>query len=120
MHTRLAGFAVFSLFVLMIAPIYAEVTTVSMGKSFYTVDEKISFFGTENEGSKIVTVIVKDPNGKSKLLGGFSDPEGEYEIIAQSVKNIFSINGIYNVTAFVDIIGLTERKYLKFLTLCYN
>ena len=114
MHTRLAGFAVFSLFVLMIAPIYAEVTTVSMGKSFYTVDEKISFFGTENEGSKIVTVIVKDPNGKSKLLGGFSDPEGEYEIIAQSVKNIFSINGIYNVTAFVDIIGEGISMLLEF------
>src|SRR3970040_1811446 len=101
MHTKLGAFLVFSLFVLMMIPAYAEVTTVSMKKSFYTIDEPISFFGTENEGGSIITVVVRNPNGEAKLLGGFSDPQGEYETIPKNVKTIFSIKGIYNVTAFV-------------------
>ena len=85
----------------MIVPAYAEVTEVSLVKSFYTIDEKISFSGNENEGSVLVNVVVRDPNDKSQLLGGFSDPEGGFETIPQSVKNIFSVIGTYNATAFV-------------------
>ncbi len=108
---KLGLFAIFSLFVLMIVPIYAEVTTITLEKIFYIVDEEISFSGTENEGDKMVTVIVKDPNGNPEVLSDFSDSEGKYETIPQSVKNIFSINGIYNVTAFVDKIeeGITMQ-----------
>jgi hypothetical protein len=92
---------VFSL-IILITPAYANVTTVSMEKSFYTVDEKISFIGTESEGGSIVTVIVRAPDGHAELLGGFSDPQGEYETTPRNVKTIFSIQGIYNVTAFTD------------------
>ena len=108
---KLGLFAIFSLFVLMIVPIYAEVTTITLEKIFYIIDEEISFSGTENEGDKMVTVIVKDPNGNPEVLSDFSDSEGKYETIPQSVKNIFSINGIYNVTAFVDKIeeGITMQ-----------
>ncbi|WP_225866831.1 putative Ig domain-containing protein, partial [Nitrosopumilus zosterae] len=101
MLIKLTGFLVLSLFVLMVIPSYAEVTEVSMGKSFYTIDEKISFLGNESEGSVLVNVVVKDPNGKAKLLGGFSDPDGGFETIPQTVKNIFSTVGTYNATAFV-------------------
>ena len=101
MRTKLGVSLVFSLIILMIVPVYANVTTVSMKKSFYTIDEKISFFGTENEGGSIVTVIVRGPDGHAELLGGFSDPQGEYETTPRNVKTIFSIKGIYNVTAFV-------------------
>ena len=101
MRTKLGVSLVFSLIILMIVPVYANVTTVSMKKSFYTIDEKISFFGTENEGGGIVTVIVRGPDGHAELLGGFSDPQGEYETTPRNVKTIFSIKGIYNVTAFV-------------------
>ena len=111
MQKKVGLFAIFPLFVLMIVPIYADVTTLTLEKNFYTVNEKISFSGTENEGSKIVTVIVKGPNGSPEVLSDFSDSEGKYETIPQSVKNIFSINGIYNVTAFVDKIeeGITMQ-----------
>ena len=99
---RLGIFLVFLLASIIIAPAYAEVTTVSMKKSFYTIDETISFFGTESDGGSIVTVVVRNPDGQAKLLGGFSDPQGEYETIPKNVKTIFSVSGIYNVTAFVD------------------
>ena len=111
MRTKVGLFAIFPLFVLMIVPIYAEVTTITLEKNFYIVDEEISFSGTENERGKIVTVIVKDPDGNPEVLSDFSDSEGKYKTIPQSVKNIFSINGIYNVTAFVDKIeeGITMQ-----------
>ena len=100
-HTKLVVFVVFSLLILIMVPVYAEVTTISMKKSFYTIDEKISFFGTA-KGDHIVNVMIRDPDGHGKLgNGGSADPQGEYETIPQNVKNIFSINGIYNVTAFV-------------------
>jgi len=99
-RTKVGVFAIFSLFVLMMSPAYANVTSIELGKSLYTIDEKISFFGTESEGSVLVNVIIRDSFGKSKLLGGFSDPEGGFVIIPQSIESIFSLVGIYNATAF--------------------
>ncbi|MFB5648700.1 MAG: hypothetical protein ACE5RM_04365, partial [Candidatus Nitrosomaritimum aestuariumsis] len=98
----------------MVSSSYAEVTEVSLGKSFYTIDEKISFLGNESEGSVLVNVVVKDPNGKAKLFGGFSDPDGGFETIPQSVKNIFSIVGTYDATAFVDKIENGTSITLEF------
>ncbi|MDF2424752.1 MAG: Ig domain-containing protein [Nitrosopumilus sp.] len=114
MQRKLGLFSIFSLVILMVVPANAEVTEVSLGKNFYTVDEKISFFGSENEGSVLVNVAVKDPTGKSKLLGGFSDPVGEFETIPQSVKNIFSAIGTYNATAFVNKIENGTSILLEF------
>ena len=115
-YTKLGIFVVFSVFVLiMLVPVYAEVTTISMKKSFYTIDEKISFFGTAKEGDHIVNVMIRDPDGHGKLgNGGSADPQGKYETIPQNVKNIFSINGIYNVTAFVGKIEDGVTMQLEF------
>jgi len=114
MQRKLGLFSIFLLIIIMMVPVHAEVTEVSLGKNFYTVDEKISFFGSENEGSTLVNVAVKDPTGKSKLLGGFSDPVGEFETIPQSVKNIFSAIGTYNATAFVNKIENGTSILLEF------
>ena len=114
MQRKLGLFSIFLLIIIMMVPAHAEVTEVSLGKNFYTVDEKISFFGSENEGSVLVNVAVKDPTGKSKLLGGFSDPVGEFETIPQSVKNIFSAIGTYNATAFVNKIENGTSILLEF------
>ena len=114
MQRKLGLFSIFSLLILMMVPAHAEVTEVSLGKNFYTVEEKISFFGSESDGSVLVNIVVKDPNGKSKLLGGFSDPVGEFETIPQSVENIFSIIGTYNATAFVNKIENGTSFLLEF------
>ena len=117
MYTKLGIFLVFSLFALIaliMVPIYAEVTKVSMEKSFYTIDEMISFSGTESKGSSIITVVVRSPIGHAELLGGFSDPQGEYETTPRNVKTIFLVNGIYNVTAFTDKIENGVSIQLEF------
>ena len=41
MKLKLAGIGISSLFLIMIIPVYAEVTEFSIEKNFYTIDEGI-------------------------------------------------------------------------------
>ena len=102
MSTKLGIFAVISLSLLMLTPAYANVTSFSLDKSFFTVDESFSFSG-EQEGKEIVYVIIRNPNGGFK--GMLSDPapgQGEFSVIPRPVENFFTSQGIYNATAFTD------------------
>ncbi|MCV0401063.1 MAG: Ig domain-containing protein [Nitrosopumilus sp.] len=96
------GLSVFSLILLMIIPVHADVTSVSLEKSFYTIDENFKFIGTQ-DGKDIVYVIIRDPNGNYQ--GMLSDPTttlGEFEVIPRGVSLFFDKEGIYNATAFTD------------------
>ena len=99
MHKRLAGFAVFSLFVLMMVPAYASVTSMSLEKNFYTTDEKFGFVGTLN-GTDSVFVIIRNEGGAFK--GMLSDPlsTDEFNVIPREVSDYFKFVGIYDATAF--------------------
>ena len=71
MQVKLAGFGILSLFLIMLAPVYAEVTEFSIEKNFYTIDEGIVFVGntSEDTGSTVVNVLMMtDPNGDKSLL----------------------------------------------------
>jgi len=99
---KVGVFAIFSLFVLMIAPAYANVTSLSLEKSFYTTEETFKFSGTQ-DGKDVVYVIIRDATGSFR--GMLSDPrqnEGEISIIPRPVTNFFLLEGIYTVTAFTD------------------
>ncbi len=104
MHTKLGVFLVFLLATIIISPAYANVTSVSFEKSFYTKDEKMTFVGNEQEGKKSVYVIIRDPTGAYK--GMVSDPtsesDGTYSTIERDVDKFFDIKGTYNATAFTD------------------
>ncbi len=93
MRTKLAGFAVFSLFVLMAVPAYASVTVTSMSleKSFYTTDEKFGFVGTLN-GTDSVFVIIRNEGGAFK--GMLSDPMStdEFNVIPREVSDYFKLS----------------------------
>ena len=70
MYIRLIGIIIFSLFVLMIIPVYADVTSVSLEKKFYTIDEDIKFVGIQN-GTNVVFVVIHDTSGNHKgMLAG--------------------------------------------------
>ena len=104
MHTKLAVFAVFSLFTLMFMPAYANVTSVSLVKAFYTNEEGIVFEGKESTGQQSVFVIIRDPSGGFQGMASdpVSDPDGEFSTIPRSVELFFKSKGIYNATAFTD------------------
>ena len=98
---KLTGIGIMSLFLVMLLPVYAEVTEFSIEKNFYTIDEGIIFVGTENEGTKFVSVIMMDPNGaESILVSAMSNSDGMFETLPKNVDNFFSIIGNYQFTAF--------------------
>ena len=101
MQIKLAGFGILSLFLIMLVPVYAEVTEFSIEKNFYTIDEGIVFVGTEDEGNTFVNVEMTDPNGgKSLLVTALSNSDGIFETNAKKVDEFFSIIGMYEFTAF--------------------
>ena len=90
-----------SLFLFMLAPVYAEVTEISIEKNFYTIEEGIVFVGTENEGNKMISIVMMEPNGKeSYLVGAMSNSEGIFETTPKNVNDFFSMIGTYQFTAF--------------------
>ena len=98
---------VFLLATIIIAPAYANVTSVALEKSFYTKDEKMTFVGKAQAGDKSVYVIIRDPFGAYK--GMVSDPtaesDGTYSTISRDVTQFFDSEGTYNATAFTDSQG---------------
>jgi hypothetical protein len=101
MQVKLAGFGILSLFLIMLVPVYAEVTEFSIEKNFYTNDEEVVFVGTEDEGRKLIRVLMTDPNGKeSMLVSAISNSDGVFETEPKKADNFFSIIGTYQFTAF--------------------
>ncbi|PIY90687.1 MAG: hypothetical protein COY74_00100, partial [Nitrosopumilales archaeon CG_4_10_14_0_8_um_filter_34_8] len=104
MRIKLAGFLVFSLSILMIAPAYANVTTMSLGENTYPKDGKFIFTGNENEGSTSVFVIIRDSTGT--FIGMLSDPssesDGTFSTLPRDVSQFFKSKGFFNATAFTD------------------
>jgi len=111
-RNRLAGFAVFSLFLLMMVPAYASVTSLSLEKSFYTTDESFKFIGTLNV-TETVYVFIHDPSGK--YVGQLADPiaTDEFDTSPKQVSKFFESKGIYNATAFTGDQKLKEGLTIK-------
>jgi hypothetical protein len=103
MQVKLAGFGILSLFLIMLVPVYAEVTEFSIEKNFYTIDEEIVFVGNTSEEREEVNVLMINPNGKeSYLVGVVSNLQGTFETIPKSVDSVFTIIGTYELTAFTN------------------
>jgi len=106
-HTKLGVFLVFLLATIIIAPAYANVTSVSLEKSFYTNEEKMTFVGKAAQGDKSVYVIIRDPFGayKGMVADPIAENNGTYSTNPQDVDNFFDTKGAYNATAFTDSQG---------------
>ena len=121
MQVKLAGFAILSLFLIMLVPVYAEISEFSIEKNFYTMDEEVVFVGNTDEKGERINIIVVNPNGKESLLpvGTVSNMQGIFETIPRSVNDVFPIIGTYEITAFTSqkdngieiILELMEREF---------
>ena len=101
MHIKLIGFGILSLFLVMMVPVYAEITEFSIEKRFYTVEEGIVFVGTTDQKNAMINVIVENPNKKeSYFIGTRSNSEGIFETTPKNVSDFFTTIGIYQFTAF--------------------
>ena len=103
MKRKLIGFGITSLFLIMVVPVYAEITEFSIEKNFYTIDQEIMFIGSTSEGREQINVIVINPNGKENyIVGSVSNLQGVFETIPKAIDNIFTTMGTFEFTAFTD------------------
>ena len=101
MVIRLAGIGITSLLLIMLAPVYAEITEFTIEKNFYTNEDRIVFLGNEDQGNQTISVIVVSPTGKeSMVVGGISNSEGSFKTLPKNIETIFSIAGTYSFTSF--------------------
>jgi len=100
-YKKLTGFIIFSLFLLMIVPVYGDVTSMKLEKNFYINEENFTLIGTQ-DGENVVYIIIRDAGGNYK--GMLSDPSRDldFSAIPRPVSNFFDNKGIYNATAFID------------------
>ena len=103
MLTRLAILIVFGISLVIITPAHADVESISLGKAFYTDDEKIEFVGTEEDGNQQVSVVVKRGGSIIMMLGDpSSDKDGAFSTIPRPVEDIFRSTGEYEAIAFTS------------------
>ena len=99
---KTVGFAVFSLFALMLVPAYADVTSLSLEKSFYTNEEYFTFVGDQDAKDQVF-VIIRDGTGDYKgMLSDVNPDQGKFSVIPREVSMFFKNPGIYNATAFTN------------------
>lgn len=90
-----------------VIPAYAEVTSIQTDSSFYKGGAVIHFSGTTlSTDSPNVTIVIFDPNGKFlSLVSGVTDSNHAFHVSVdtstQSNKQLFSVKGVYNATAFI-------------------
>ena len=93
MQVKLAGIGILSLFLIMLVPVYAEVTEFSIEKSFYTIDERIVFVGSTDQKNTMINVVLENPNEKeSYFIGARSNSEGVFETTPKNVSDFFFSN----------------------------
>ena len=103
MLVRLAILIVFGISLVFITPAHADVESISLGKSFYTDEEKIEFVGTEEDGRQQVSVIIKRGGTTVMMLGDpASEADGTFATIPRPVEDIFTSSGDYQAIAFTS------------------
>ena len=97
-------FLMFSLSILVVAPAYANVTTLSLGENTYPKDGKFIFTGNEDEGSTSVFVIIRDSTGAfmGMLSDTSSDSDGTFSTLPRDVSQFFKSKGFFNATGFTE------------------
>ena len=103
MLSRLTLLIVFGISLVFITPAHADVESLSLGKSFYTDEEKIEFVGTEEDGHQQVSVAIKRGDNTITLLGDpSSDSDGAFATIPRTVEDIFTSSGVYQAIGFTS------------------
>ncbi|MFB5610948.1 MAG: Ig domain-containing protein, partial [Nitrosopumilaceae archaeon] len=95
---------VFLLIIFMIVPAYGDVTSFKTDKSVYSIDDKITFFGTSNNPGELVHVAIKNPFGNTvEFRSGVSNSTGHFSLVPITADSqLFDKPGTFEVTAFGD------------------
>ena len=103
MKIKLAGFTVFSLVILMIVPVYADINNADLNKETFTIDDKFTISGTISDVDRLMLVAsMKGPNGEKLVKNVISNHDGTFSFIPVDAGLIFKSQGEYTITVFTE------------------
>jgi hypothetical protein len=97
------GLAVFSLVLLMIVPVHADVTSVTLDKASFSIDDKFTITGAVDDINKVTLLAsMKGPSGEKLTRTAMSDNDGTFSFIPVNADDLLSSKGIYEITVFTE------------------
>jgi len=103
MKVKLAGFTVFSLVILMIVPVYADINNADLDKETFAGDDKFTISGTISDVDRLMLVAsMKGPNGEKLVKNVISNHDGTFSFIPVDAGLIFKSQGEYAITVFTE------------------
>ncbi len=109
----------FAITLSMIIPAYADVVSFSTNKASYYKGEVITFKGKVEEGANTITIFITNPENKKSMISNFSNSNGDFQMVLGTEsdigKKVFTLNGIYNASAFLSATQTeNEGKLISF------
>jgi len=99
---KVGVFAVFSLIILMIIPVYADVDYATIDKETFTIDDKFTISGTISDANRLmVAASMKGPTSEKLYRNTFSD-EGTFSFIPIDTELLFKSIGTYTINIFTE------------------
>jgi len=99
---KVGVFAVFSLIILMIIPVYADVDYATIDKETFTIDDKFTISGTISDANRVmVAASMKGPTSEKLYRNTFSD-EGTFSFIPIDTELLFKSIGTYTINIFTE------------------
>jgi len=109
--------AVFSLIVLMIIPVYADVDKAEIDKETFSIDDKFTISGTVSDPNRVfISASLKGPGGEKLFRNAQADP-GTFSFIAIDANSIFKSKGEYTIQVFTNVQDIANAIVIK---LIYN
>ena len=93
-RTNLGLFAVFSLIFLMIIPVHADVTNVSIDKDAFSIEDSFTIIGTVDDANRVTLLAsMKGPSVEKLTRTAMSDPDGTYSFVPVKADDLFKSEG---------------------------
>jgi len=95
--------AMFSLVLLMIVPVHADVTSATLDKASFSIDSKFTVQGTVDDINKVTLLAsMKGPSVEKLTRTAMSDNDGKFSFLPVNADDLFQTKGIYEITVFTE------------------
>ena len=104
MKASLGLFTIFSLVILMIIPVHAEVTTATLDKENFTIDDKFTITGTVDDPNRVTLLAsMKGPSVEKLTRTAMSDNDGTFSFVPVLADDLFRTDGVYEINIFTEL-----------------
>ncbi|MGH1566482.1 MAG: hypothetical protein ACRBB5_03470 [Nitrosopumilus sp.] len=103
MLAKLTGFALFSLVVMMVIPVYADVDKATIDEEILTINDKFIISGTTSDADRMTLLAaMKGPDTEKLTRTTISDFDGAFSFVPINADDLFRTEGIYTINVFTE------------------